>query len=288
MTETVFRNFDQEALDREYNNRGKVANTDHKIYQSDGSKRAKAAFKTKFNVSYGDGPDELLDLYLPTRAGPHPVHLFFHGGYWISNTKDDFGFAALPFVERGIAVVVVEYGLIPSVTMAGLLNHCRSALAWTWKNAERFGGDVNNITLSGHSAGGHIVAMLMATNWPEFDPEMPLEPIKAGCGISGVYDLEPVRLSFLNKDLGLTAATARMFSPVLLEPEVRAPLLLPVGGDEGPEYIRQSMDMAEAWVTKGVDAKVWVMPDCNHFDTINQFLDPASELSNAVRSQVGV
>tara|TARA_Y100000588_G_C14224000_1_gene912277 strand:- start:1175 stop:2041 length:867 start_codon:yes stop_codon:yes gene_type:complete len=286
MEEYVFRNFDQKSLDREYNNRGKVTNTDHKILQADASRRAKSIFRTQLDVAYGSGSSEFVDLYLPTGKGPYPIHLFFHGGYWISNKKDDFGFVALPFVEHGVIVVVVDYGLVPSVTMEGLLNHCRSALSWVFKNAQNFGGDVNNVTLSGHSAGAHIVAMLMATDWRALYPEVPEEPIKAGCGVSGVYDLQPVQLSYLNNELGLTPELAEKLSPVLLEPKVHAPFLLPVGGDEGPEYIRQSEDMGAAWRKRGVDCDVWLLPEHNHFDTINQLIDVDSEISEALRAQI--
>lgn len=288
MAEAVFRDFDQEALDREYNNRGKITNTAHKTLQTEGSNRAKGQFQTRLDVPYGDGPEERVDLYLPEGDGPNPIHLFFHGGYWISNTKNDFGFAALPFVPHGAVVIVVEYALIPTVTMAELIRQCRAAVAWTWRNADSFGGDRDNITVSGHSAGGHIAAMMLATGWTDFDNALPAEPIRAACGISGVYDLEAVRLSYLNDDLGLTPEAARAFSPVVLEPRVRAALLLPVGGDEGPEYLRQSDDMATAWEAKGLDARAWVMPDHNHFATINQFLDPDSDLSRAVRAQMGI
>lgn len=288
MAEAVFRDFDKEALDREYNNRGKVTNTEHKTLQMAGSDRAKAQFQTRLDVPYGDAPAEVVDIYLPEGGGPHPIHLFFHGGYWVSNTKDDFGFAALPFVPYGAVVIVVEYTLIPIVTMAELIRQCRAAVAWAWRNAESFGGDRDNITVSGHSAGGHIAAMMLATGWTEFDAALPAEPIKAACGISGVYDLEPVRLCYLNDDLGLSPDVAREFSPPLLEPRVRAPLLLVVGGDEGPEYLRQSEDMAAAWAPRGVDARTWVMQGHNHFATINQYLDPDSDLSRAVRAQMAI
>jgi arylformamidase len=288
MAAAVFHDYDQEALDREFNNRAKVENLNHKTLQSDGSESAKAQFSLQVDVAYGPGPAEVVDIYLPDGDGPHPIHLFFHGGYWVSNTKDDFGFVALPFVPHGAIVVVVEYGLIPTVTMSELIDQCRASVAWTWRNAGTFGGDPNNITMSGHSAGGQIVAMMMATDWPAFDSDVPDDVIRGGCGISGVYDLEPVRLSYLNDDLGLSPEAARANSPPLLEPRVRAPLLLPVGGDEGPEYIRQSEEMASAWAASGLDAQAWIMPGHNHFATINQFLDPDSDLSRAVRLQMGI
>ena len=288
MAMAVFHNYDQKALDGEFNNRAKVTNLGHKALQSDGSDRAKAQFSTRLDVPYGASSAELVDIYLPDSEGPHPIHIFFHGGYWVSNSKDDFGFVALPLVPRGVIVVVVEYTLIPTVTMAKLIHQCRAAVAWTWQNARDFGGDRNNITMSGHSAGGQIVAMMMATDWAALDAGLPADMIRGGCGISGIYDLEPVQLSYLNNDLGLTPEVARAFSPNLLEPRVHAPLLLPVGGDEGPEYIRQSEEMASAWVVKGFNARAWIMPGHNHFDTINQFLDTESDLSCAVLSQIGL
>jgi len=289
MATAVFRDYDQKSLDWEYNNRGKVPDVEAlKADQLAGTDRAKRMFATRLDVPFGPGATERVDLYLPEGDGPHPIHVFFHGGYWKSNTKDDFGFVALPFVPHGAAVVVVEYGLIPSVTMAELIRQCRAALAWTWHNADSFGGDRDNITISGHSAGGHITVMMLATDWPEFDSALPPAPVRAACGISGVYDLEPVRLSFQNDDLGFTPEVVREFSTVSLEPRVRVPLLLPVGGDEGPEFIRQSEDMAAAWAAKGLDARAWIMPGHNHFTTVNHYLDPDSELSRAVRTGMGI
>ncbi len=289
MASAVFRDYDQKTLDWEYNNRGKVPNTEElKAAQSAGSDQAKAQFDTRIDVPFGPGATERLDIYLPDGDGPHPIHVFFHGGYWKSNTKDDFGFVALPFVPYGAVVVVVEYGLIPDVSMAELIRQCRAALAWTWREAASFNGDRDNITVSGHSAGGHITVMMLATDWPGFDDGLPAAPIKAGCGISGVYDLEPVRLSFQNDELGFTPDVVRDFSTILLEPRVRAPLLLPVGGDEGPEFVRQSEDMAAAWRPKGMDVRAWILPGHNHFTTINHYLDPDSDLSRAVRAQMGM
>lgn len=289
MASAVFRDYDQKKLDWEYNNRAKVPNTEElKAAQSAGSDQAKAQFTTRLDVPFGPSATERVDIYLPDGDGPHPIHVFFHGGYWKSNTKDDFGFVALPFVPHGAVVVVVEYGLIPDVSMAELIRQCRAALAWTWREAASFNGDRDNITVSGHSAGGHITVMMLATDWPEFDARLPAAPIRAGCGISGVYDLEPVRLSFQNDELGFTPDVVRDFSTILLEPRVRVPLLLPAGGDEGPEFIRQSEDMAAAWGSKGMDVRAWILPGHNHFTTINRFLDPDSELSRAVRAQMGI
>lgn len=289
MAETVFRGYDQKALDWEYNNRGKVPDTEEcKAAQIAGSDEAKASFHNLLDHRFGPGDTDFLDIYHGHAVGPRPIHVFFHGGYWKSNTKDDFGFVAKPFVPYGVTTIVVEYPLIPSVRMGTLIERCRAAMSWVWHNAADMEGDPGNITVSGHSAGGHITAMLASTDWPAYEDDLPANLVKAGCAISGVYDLEPVRLSFQNDDLAFTAEEAAEYSPVLMKPGHVAPLILPVGGDEGPEFIRQSEDLAAAWSAQGRDIKAWVLPGKHHFTTINQYLDAESDLSKAVRDQIGV
>jgi arylformamidase len=288
MNDLVYGTYDQERLDAEYNNRAKVANVDdYKAAQVVASDRVRETASARFDLAYGNTADERLDLYMADGAGPHAVHVFFHGGYWKQNHKDEFGFVAQPFVGHGVTVAVVEYSLIPSVRLAELIRQCRASLAWVWRNAASFGGDPNRISISGHSAGGHITAMMMATDWPAFGADLPADLVKAGCGISGVYELEPVRLSFHNAELGFTDDEARAFSPVSLEPKGGGRLLLTVGGDEGPEFIRQSNDLAAAWSAKGVDVRAEVLPGENHFSMMNQYIDPDSTLSRAVRELAG-
>ena len=133
--------------------------------------------------------------------------------------------------------------------MDELVRQCRAGLGWVYRNAESFGGDPDRIFISGHSAGGHLVAIMMATKWPGLDAQSPAlrgDLIKGGCGISGLYDLEPIRLCFLNEDLNLNKKVADRNSPVQLWPAGPAPLVLAVGGEEGPEYLRQSEDLAAA------------------------------------------
>lgn len=282
--DTVYRTYDQEALDAAYNNRGRFPDTDAcKKAQSDASDAAKAQYECKLDVRFGDGETDFLDIYFGEGTGPRPLHVFFHGGYWKSNTKRDFGFVAMPFVPHGITTVVVEYPLIPTVRMDGLIDRCRASMEWVWRNAESFGGNRDTMTISGHSAGGHITQMMMQTDWPSYGDGLPGDLVKAGCSISGVSDLEPVRLSFQNDELQFPADEAREFSTLFMEPTHKGPLLAVVGSLEGEEFIRQTTDLASAWSSKGMDVDCWVMEGKHHFTTINQYLDTDSELSRKVR-----
>jgi len=285
MPPRVFRDYDQKALDREYNNRDKVADSaDYLARYAKESARARAELPCRLDVPYGPSAGETLDVF-PAERAVAPVHLFIHGGYWHRLDKADFSFVARAFLPVGAAVVVINYALVPTVDMDELVRQCRAAVAWTHRNARAFGGDPGRISVSGHSAGGHLVAMLMATDWRDFDA--PADVVKAGIGISGLYDLEPIRLSYLNDVLKLTPDAARRNSPVGLEPTGRAPLLLAVGGLEGPEYHRQTDDLAGAWRRRSVPCEVLDLAGLHHFSIVSQLEDPRAPLSRAIHGLLG-
>ncbi len=288
MGTTVFREYDQAALDREYDNRGKVTDSaDYLARYPRESEAARRDFECRFDVRYGPNPGETLDAFPATAPRPAPIQVFIHGGYWRALDKADFSFVVRAFRPAGAAVVAINYGLIPAIDMDELVRQCRAAIAWIYRNGESFGGDPARIFISGHSAGGHLVAMLMSTDWPAFD-RLPADVIKAGCGISGLYDLEPIRLCYLNETLKLTPEQARRNSPVLQVPGRSGPLLLAVGALEGPEYLRQTNDLAAAWRGRGLTCDVLEMSGLNHFSIIGQLEDPASDLSHAMLRQMGL
>jgi arylformamidase len=286
-SQAIFRGYDRQALDREYNNRAKVASSaDYLARYPRESEATRRALASRLDVPYGPSPAETLDIFPAAGPGPAPVNVFIHGGYWMALDKRDFSFVARAFQPAGVATVVVNYALIPSVDMDELVRQCRAAVAWVHRHAASFGGDPDRLFVSGHSAGGHLTAMCLATDWRAFGA--PPDAVKGGAGVSGLYDLEPIRLCYLNDTLKLDAVVARRNSPVHLAPTSRAPLLLPVGGLEGPEYHRQSDDLAAAWRRHGVACEVLDMAGIDHFSIIGQLEDPASELGRAILGQMGL
>lgn len=287
MAAPVFRDYDQKALDAEYNNRVKVKNAMDWMARAGGeSARTRAELPLRFDVPYGAHHAERLDIFPATRPGPAPVHVFIHGGYWQRMDKADFSFVARGLGPAGAATVVINYGLVPSIDLDTLVRQCRAAVAWVHRHATEWGGDPGRISISGHSAGGHLVAMLLATDWPALG--VPADVVKSGCAISGLYDLEPIRLCYLNQVLALTPEVAQRNSPVLLAPSRPTPLILAVGGAEGPEYHRQTDALAAAWRTRGVPIEVMDLPGHDHFSIVAELESPFSSLARAIQTQMGL
>lgn len=292
MIAPVYLHHDRASLDREYDNRAKVpAFAEYLERWTERSRALRVGDCREF--AYGSSPAETLDLYPPIDAAvsgdrPAPVQVFFHGGYWKSLSKHEFGFVADAFRPAGVATAVVDYGLIPAITIDELVEQCRRALVWLWEHADEQHLDREHLYISGHSAGGHLVAMLLATDWPAFRSGLPTDLIKGGCGISGLYDLEPIRLCYLNEELRLDPGTVARNSPVRLIARNPASLLLPVGELEGSEYRRQSEDLASAWGRQGLSPEVLVMTGHDHFSIVDQLGDPDSELSRAILAQMGL
>ena len=286
MHDRVFLGYDRAALDREYDNRKKVVDAPAWLTRfAEASNETRAALPCRLDLPYGAHPGERLDVFPAERATPAPIHVFVHGGYWQWLDKKDFSYVARALVPVGITTVVINYALIPTVSMAELVRQCRAAVAWVATHAASFGGDAGRITVSGHSAGGHLVAALMATDWAAF-AGLPADVVKGGIGISGLYDLEPIRLCYLNDVLALTADDARTQSPTLMTPKHAAPLLLPLGGLEGPEYHRQSEEMAAAWRRHGGRADVLNLATHDHFSIVWELSERDSALSRSLRAMI--
>lgn len=287
MGEVLYRGYDRAGLDGQYDNRAKVPGfEEYNTRRTTLSDEARGAYHCRLDVPYGPSAAERLDVFPASRPGP--VQVFFHGGYWMRHDKRDYAFIARAFVPAGAAFVNVGYGLVPSVSLGELVRQCRAAMAWVWRNADSFGGDRTRIFASGNSAGGHLAAMMAATDWQAFDADLPAEMIAGACAISGIYDLEPIRLCFLNDTLGIDRGEVARLSPIALEPRGAGPTLLAVGDREGPEFVRQAEDLAAAWRSRGAQVELRVLAGIDHFSILVELEDPASPLSRAIHAQMGL
>ena len=232
---------DKAFLSREYDNRALVP--DHPKYferWAQDSARARATMTCHLELRYGESPGEALDIF-PARKGDGSCMMFIHGGYWRALDKKDFSFLAPAWVDAGVSLAVVNYDLCPRVTIEEIVRQMLRASRWLWLHAEEYGMDEERLYVSGHSAGGHLAAMLMAALWPVFDHRLPKDLFKGGLAISGIYDLRPlIQVDFLQPDLRLDDASALRSSPAFMPAATRAPVMTCVGGDESSEFRRQN------------------------------------------------
>ena len=286
--EAIYRGYDRAALDAQYNNRARIPHYgDHFERWLAWSARTRAALPGGRDVAYGDLPVETLDIFPAERPGA-PVLIMVHGGYWYSLDKHHDSFVAEGLRPHGVATVVINYGLAPAWRMDEIVRQNRAACAWVWRNAASFGGDRTRIHALGQSAGGHLAAMLLATGWPAFGADLPADLVKTAVSISGIYDLEPIRLCYLNDTLAMDEAEARRNSPVAQRYPLAAPLMLVSGDIESEEYARQAAAMAAVWEAQGHPLRRLDLPGFDHFTMADQLRDPASDLTRATVAQMGV
>ena len=236
-------------FDTQYNNRARIPEHPAILqHWHDASVQARERHADMRELSYGSDPTERLDLFpaVGVTSGA-PVLVYLHGGYWRALDKRDQSFVAPPFVEAGAMVVVPNYALCPAVSIEHIVMQMVQALAWVHRHAAEYGGDPARIVVAGHSAGGHLAAMLLACDWRAVAPDLPPDLVRAALSVSGLYELEPLRHTpFLAPDLKLTRASARRLSPALM-PAPHGRLVSVVGGDESEEFLRQADLIEKAW-----------------------------------------
>lgn len=284
----LFLDYDKAGLDAQYNLRAAVKDAlDHLGECARRSGVFRATTNVQVDVPYGPAHGERANVYAAPKADA-PILVFIHGGYWQRLDKNDFDYVAAPFVTAGAAVVNVNYTLAPRATIDEIVRQVRAAIAWTWREAKSFNGDPARIHVAGHSAGGHLTAMAALTRWEGFAPGLPPDVVKSAVAISGLYELEPVRHTYLNDTLKLDAAAARRNSPALFVRKDAAPLALAVGSGETPEFLRQQRDFAKALAKAGAASEAVEIAGRHHFDVIHDLAEPGTKLHSTLRARLGL
>ncbi|MEK0085406.1 alpha/beta hydrolase [Benzoatithermus flavus] len=273
----LYREFTtQEEIDAVYNPAATAPDADA-VIQSwfDRSAAAVAALEGRLGVKYGPTREEYCDVF---PAGPDaPVHVFIHGGYWRRFSARDHAFVARPLVAAGITTVVVNYALCPRVTLDEIVREVRASIAWTFAHAEDFGADPERLTISGHSAGGHLVAMALLTDW-KGDYDLPRTIIKGAVAISGLYDLGFLPWSYVQPKVQATWDQVARLSPLHHLPREAPPLVVAVGAQETAEFRRQSRDFHAAWTAKGLPGSYLEPAGRDHFTVLDELERPEGEL----------
>lgn len=283
----VYRDYDQAGLDAQYNLRARWP--EHTAFMA-AWRREGTAIRLGpgwfLDQAYGSTPAERIDLMVPPQpddaAGRRaPILLYIHGGYWQALDKLDVDWLAPAFVSRGIAFAGLNYALTPMVAMDEIVRQCRAAVAWLWRNAPAYGCDPARIVVAGHSAGGHLAAMLAATDWTR-QGGLPPGIVRGAFCVSGVYDLEPIRLSYHQAAVRLDPRAVQRNSPIRLAPPPCVDVVVTLGGDETDEFHRQQADFVAAWRRGGTEVRVVNAPRLHHFDIVGKCADFAHPVGKAL------
>ncbi len=265
----------------EYNNRARVPEhpeifarwtRDAELFRAEALKDGRA----ELGMSYGDTPRQYFDLFLPAAGEAAPLAIFIHGGWWRSLDPSFFSHVARGPNAQGVGVAVVGYDLCPNVSLAEIVEQIRRACAFLWQRFDR------RLLVYGHSAGGHLAAAMVATDWTSLYPKAPPDIVPAGYSISGLFDLGPLVGVSVNQDLRLDEATARSLSPVFWPVQSGPTFDAVVGGLELSEFKRQSRFLAQTWQQAGVQSRYEEIVGTNHFTVIELLADPQSAMTARV------
>ena len=262
----------------EYNNRARVPEHAEIFarWQRDAAAyrdRMKVEENAELGLAYGTSARQKVDLFFPDATGHTPLALFVHGGYWRSLDAATFSHVSAGLNARGVAVAVAGYDLCPDVTIGQIINQIRTACLFLWR---RFG---QRLMVYGHSAGGHLAACMVATDWKKLDSKAPIDLVPAGYAISGVFDLTPLINTAMNVDLRLDDTEVARISPMYW-PVTRGRVFdAVVGGLESSEFLRQSHIITDNWRQRGVEARYEEIAGANHFTAVDPLSDPNSAMT---------
>jgi arylformamidase len=261
----------------EYNNRARVP--DHPEifarWEHDAAayrEEASAQRRSELGIKFGPSARQTIDLFMPPGGDMTTLAMFVHGGYWRSLEPSMFSHMAKGLNARGVAVAVSGYDLAPQVSIADIIAQTQRACLYLWWRFQK------RVMVSGHSAGGHLAACLLATDWSAMGADVPKDLVPAAYAISGIYDLEPLTHLESNADFKLDAESARRSSPLFWPVEPGLEFDAVVGGAESSEFLRHSKTIAEQWGERGVRTRYEEIPGANHFNILDPMTDPDSAM----------
>ena len=284
----VWRDMDQKALDDAYDQDVYAPNRPLIVARRiAASERTRAILGPPQRVAYGPSEYERLDIFRAAAANA-PVNVFVHGGAWRRNKAADYALQAEPLVRAGAHAVIIDF---INVEQAGgdlfpMYEQVRRALAWTWRNAESFGGDRNRFYISAHSSGSHLAACVLSLGWRE--EALPENFCKGALLLSGMYELEPVRRSKRSSYVTFTDAMVEKLSAQRHLDGLHTPLILAYGTCETPEFQRQTEDFFAAVRTAGKPAEMIVGEAYNHFELLETLANPYGLTGRALLRQMGL
>ncbi len=276
-TMDLFRGMNAQQLEYQYELRSKEADFDAVVARW--LKRSAALRDSRdvaIDLAYGSGDRDRLDLFRAAAGGPLLVYI--HGGYWQRGDKDMYSFVAESFLDAGINVAMINYTLTPACRVGDIAPQVRRCMAWLWHNSVDLGFDRERLSVMGHSAGGHLTAMMMATDWPAFDPALPDDFIRSALPISGIFELEPLVHTSINAGPRMDVAEARRESPLFMEICGNASHLVIAGGAETPEFARQSDAYCDRFRTERRTMERYDVPGENHFGELERLAESTSEV----------
>ena len=280
----VFRHYTQAQLEIEYDGAARephlAADRDARQQRVETqSAEVRRSARATLDVPYGPHARERIDVF-HAASGSAPLIAFIHGGYWRQRTKNEFAWMAPAFTSRGIALANIGYPLCPEVRIGDIVGSVRRALLHLARNAAALGFDPARIHVAGHSAGGHLTAMMAATDFAAHGG--PADLVKSATCVSGLYDLEPLSLVKVNADLSIVPHDIPALSPVRLAPRPHVTINLTVGDQEGAEFVRHTMELADAWRARGAGITMVEAPGLYHHDILDDFAGPGRPMFERV------
>jgi arylformamidase len=285
----VWLDMNQQELDAAYD-QSKYAPNQPQIQErrQASSKRARSALGAPLRLAYGPSEIEQLDVYRADATNA-PVLVFIHGGAWRNGRSADFAFLAESFVHAGAHAVILDFTNIDAAggDLMIMARQVRGAVAWVYNNAASFGGDPRRIHVSGHSSGGHLAATVVTADWQK-DFGLPKDVLRGALLCSGMYDLEPVRLSARSKYVKFTDEIEAELSAQRHIDRLNCPLIVGYGTCETPEFQRQARDFSAAVKSAGKPVDLLVGEGYNHFEILETLANPYGLLGRAVLEQMGL